>query len=89
MRGWRLGALLTLLALLASGCTMARLGYDLLPAWSSWQLDRYLALDEDQRALVSRRLDELHRWHRRGQLPGYAEFLGEVEAQVRRSTVHS
>lgn len=82
-RGWRLGALLALLALLLSGCTMARLGYDLLPAWSSWQLDRYLALDEDQRALVSRRLDELHRWHRRGQLPGYAEFLGEVEAQLR------
>jgi hypothetical protein len=86
MRGpWR-GALLAACALLLSGCTMARLGYDWLPAWSSWQLDRYLALDEDQRALVSRRVDEIHRWHRRGQLPGYAEFLGEVEAQLRGAT---
>jgi hypothetical protein len=82
---WR-GALLVACALLFSGCTMARLGYDLLPAWSSWQLDRYLGLDEDQRALVSRRVDEIHRWHRRGQLPGYAEFLGEVEAQLRVAT---
>ena len=72
MRGWRLGALLALLALLASGCTMARLGYDLLPAWSSWQLDRYLALDEDQRVRVSRLLAALPPWHPPGQPAGYA-----------------
>ena len=62
---------------------MAKFGYDVLPTWAHWQIERYLSLDEDQRAIVSRRVDELHRWHRRVQLPKYVAFLSEVEEQVR------
>ena len=62
---------------------MAKFGYDMLPTWAHWQIERYLSLDEDQRAIVSRRIDELHRWHRRVQLPKYVAFLSEVEDQVR------
>ena len=62
---------------------MAKFGYDVLPTWAHWQSERYLSLDEDQRAIVSRRIDELHKWHRRVQLPKYVAFLSEVEEQVR------
>ena len=62
---------------------MARFGYDMLPTWSHWQIERYLSLDDQQRAIVSRHIDDLHRWHRRVQLPVYVEFLGQVEERMR------
>lgn len=62
---------------------MAKFGYDVLPTWAHWQIERYFSLDDDQRTIVSRRIDELHRWHRRVQLPKYVDFLSEVEDQVR------
>lgn len=77
------GPLLATAAVLAvAGCSMARFGYDALPVWLHWQIERYLDLDEAQREIVSRRLDELLHWHRRTQLPRYAEFLREVDAEI-------
>ncbi len=83
MPGLRLWAPLVASCLVATSCSMAKFGYDVLPTWAHWQIERYLSLDEDQRAIVSRRVDELHRWHRRVQLPKYVAFLSEVEEQVR------
>jgi hypothetical protein len=83
MHGLRLWAPLVASCLVATSCSMAKFGYDMLPTWAHWQIERYLSLDEDQRAIVSRRIDELHRWHRRVQLPKYVAFLSEVEDQVR------
>jgi len=76
--------LLSLMAgcLAVSGCTMARFGYDFLPTLSTWQIERYLGLDDAQRAIVPRHIDAIERWHRRGQLPGYVVMLREVEARV-------
>ena len=62
---------------------MPQLGYGFFPTWAMWQIDRYLGLDADQRALVSRQLDDLHGWHKQSQLPEYATFLREVDAQLR------
>ncbi len=83
MHGLRLWAPLVASCLVATSCSMAKFGYDVLPTWAHWQIERYLSLDEDQRAIVSRRIDELHKWHRRVQLPKYVAFLSEVEEQVR------
>jgi hypothetical protein len=60
---------------------MAKFGYDMLPTWAHWQIERYLS-GEDQRAIVSRRIGRTARWHRRpaAQICG---FLSEVEDQVR------
>jgi hypothetical protein len=65
------------------GCSMTRFGYDMLPTWSQWQVDRWLALDDDQRAIVVRHLDDLHGWHRRTQLPGWAGQLRQLDADLR------
>ncbi len=61
---------------------MAKLGYDTLPTWAHWQLERYFLLDDEQRALVGRHIDELHRWHRQAQLPTYVGFLKEVDREI-------
>jgi hypothetical protein len=66
-----------------SACTMTRFGYELLPWLSMWRIERYIALNDAQRSAVSRRLDELHQWHRATQLPQYAAKLDEASAQMR------
>ncbi len=83
MHGLRLWAPLVASCLVATSCTLTRFGYDALPTWSHWQIERYFSLDDDQRVIVSRHIDELHRWHRRAQLPKYVAFLAQVEEQVR------
>lgn len=70
-------------ALAAGGCSMAKFGYDVLPTWAHWQVERYLNLDDAQREIVGRHLGELHRWHRREQLPEYVEFLREIDDGLR------
>lgn len=69
--------------LAVTSCSMAVFGYDALPTWVHWQAERYFDLDEAQREIVSRRVDELHQWHRRAQLPKYVEFLREVHDELR------
>lgn len=82
MPGIRLYAPLVAAALALSGCSVTKLGYDALPTWVHWQADRYLDLDEQQRAIVTRRTEELHQWHRRTELPRYARFLRGVGREV-------
>lgn len=78
------GRLLRVTALLAlslciAACSTLKLGYENLPRIATWQADRYLALDDDQEALVTRHTRELQRWHRQHLLPVYAGFLGRIE----------
>lgn len=82
MHGLRLLVPLVATALAATSCSMARFGYDALPLWAHWQIERYFNLDEDQRRIVTRHLDDLHRWHRRSQLPQYVAFLNEVDGRL-------
>jgi len=82
MRALRLWAPLVASCLVATSCSMIRLGYDTLPMWAHWQIERYLSLDDDQSRIVSRRLDEVHRWHRRTQLTQYVRFLREVDDEL-------
>jgi len=81
-RPWR--ALLPLVAvcLLVTACSSTKLGYDAMPIWLGWQLDRYLALDAAQREMASASIDAVHRWHRQTQLPAYSAFLGSVRARL-------
>src|SRR5690606_3676971 len=48
-----------------------------------WQVDRYLDLDDEQEALVTRRAKDVQGWHRQNLLPVYAEFLRGVEEELR------
>lgn len=72
--------LVTVLVLLLGACSSVRLGYASLPSFLSWRIDRDLALDGAQRALVGEHLDALASWHRASELPRYAAFLSGIAA---------
>jgi hypothetical protein len=82
MRGW--GRWLALVGIMIglSACTMTRFGYEMLPWLTMWRIERYIPLNDTQRKQVSRRLDELHQWHRTTQLPQYAGKLDQAGAQL-------
>lgn len=81
-RGARILLPLVAVCLLAGACSSVRLGYDAMPLWLGWQIDRHFGLDAGQRELVSERLDALHRWHRQTQLPAYTGFLQAVRSHL-------
>ncbi|MFT3801648.1 MAG: DUF6279 family lipoprotein [Burkholderiaceae bacterium] len=74
---------LSVVSLLAAGCSLARFGYDAFPYWAMWQLDRHLDLDDEQRVLARNAIDDLRAWHERAELPQYARFLKQVDARLR------
>jgi hypothetical protein len=86
---WRppiIAALLVALFAL-SGCGMAlKLGYDQgSPIAFRW-LDDYVDFDDAQSLRVRGALDEWFAWHRRTQLPDYADLLARAEVEVLANT---
>lgn len=80
----RLAALLLAAGtLLSAGCSAIKLGYETLPTWAFFQIDRYWKLDSTQSELAKARLDEFQRWHRHAELPQYVRLLSGVRDRVR------
>ncbi len=75
--------LVSALVLLASGCAV-RFVYNQLDWLVPWYLDDYIALEGPQKQLFESRLDAYLQWHRREQLPLYAEFLEDVAGRAKR-----
>ncbi len=67
--------------LIATGCSIAALGYSALPSYALWSLDRYFSFDDTQRNQVRLALNELQEWHRTQELGEYKKLL--VSAQQR------
>lgn len=78
--------LILLCALLLGGCSMLRVGYGQLDTIAGWMAQDYFELEAVQRDALSRRLQNLHGWHRREQLPEYARFFGELRDRVQKGT---
>ena len=72
----------TLVAVALSGCSMLQLGYGQLDAFLFRWLDRYVGFDDAQSLRARTALDEALAWHRRTQLPDYAQLLALAEAEV-------
>lgn len=73
---WLLGLLLL------GGCSAVRIGYNQAPALVGWWLDGYLDFDAAQAPRAKAALEQWFAWHRRTQLPDYAELLVAAQAQV-------
>jgi len=71
-----------LVAAVLSGCSLLQLGYGQLDAILFRWLDRYVEFDDAQSLRARTALDDALAWHRRTQLPGYAELLARAEAEV-------
>jgi hypothetical protein len=73
--------LVAMLALSACGIAV-RLGYNQGPSLAFRWLDSYVDFDDAQSLRVRSGLDEWFAWHRRTQLPDYAELLARARAEV-------
>lgn len=68
-----------LLLVFLAGCSAVRIGYNNAPALAYWWLDGYVDFNDAQSALVRNSLAELQAWHRREELPAYAELLRQMQ----------
>jgi hypothetical protein len=81
--------LLLLTALLLQACSALRFAYDQADTLLYWRLDSYLDFTSEQAPRVREGLAQFMAWHRRSQLPRYAEELqrlrpllaGEISAE--------
>ncbi len=74
--------LLATIALLASGCTsfVYKTAYNQADFLVMRELNRYFSLSSTQRQFLEPRVDALHAWHRRAELPRYVSMLGDFRA---------
>lgn len=72
-------ALLT--AVLSGGCSSVRLAYGNAPQLAWWWLDGYVDFSREQAPAARRAVDGFFDWHRRSQLPDYAEWLVAIQPQ--------
>lgn len=79
MRRSLLTLLLISVALLLPGCSAIRLGYGNADSLARWWIDQYLDLSPDQDTLARERLARLMVWHRKSQLPDYANVLSQAQ----------
>jgi HPt (histidine-containing phosphotransfer) domain-containing protein len=63
------------LAVSLGGCSAVRLGYNNAPGLATWWLDDYFDFDTDQSARLRTELEGLIVWHRKEELPLFAEKL--------------
>ena len=69
-----------------TGCSALRIGYSQAPDLVYWWLDGYVDFDGDQTPKVRDALAEWFAWHRRTQLPEYAELLVKAQKEVQADT---
>jgi hypothetical protein len=61
------------------GCSTVRVGYGNADNLARWWIDHYVAMSPEQDALARERLDRVHAWHRKTQLPEYVSFLRQAQ----------
>ena len=86
-RPWRRSSIIAalvvaLVAVALAGCSLVQLGYGQLDALLFRWLDGYVEFDDAQSLRARSALDEALAWHRRTQLPDYAQLLARAEAEV-------
>jgi hypothetical protein len=82
--GRRLRLLLIALTLpvLLAGCSAVRLAYNQAPELAYWWLDGYVDFSDAQKPLARGALHDWFVWHRRDELPQYAQLLAQAREQV-------
>lgn len=71
---------IVVLALALSACGAVRLAYDQGALLTTWWLSSRIDLDEAQSSRLREGLDDVFAWHRRSQLPLYADWLARSRA---------
>jgi len=72
-------ALVLLLLLFAlQGCTLVKVAYNQLDILLYWRLNGYADFTREQSPRAHESLAQFHQWHRRTQLPAYADLLQRI-----------
>lgn len=79
MLRWIIAALL---AIALGGCSALRFGYNQAPDLAYWWLDAYADFDEAQTLRTREGIRRWFEWHRRTQLPEYAQLLARAQEQA-------
>lgn len=69
----------TLLLVFLGGCSAVRIGYNNAPALAYWWLDSYIDFNDAQTVQVRDSLGALQAWHRKTELPAYADLLRQMQ----------
>jgi hypothetical protein len=69
------------LIFLVSGCSF-RFVYNHLDWWTNWYLDDYVSLTNEQQDVFDQKFEQLHTWHRKSQLPLYAQQLKAIKRLI-------
>ncbi len=83
--GWLAGLRLlwmSLAVVLLSGCSAVRVVYNQGPNLAYWWFDDYVDFNAAQSPRAEAAIDDWFRWHRRDELPLYAELLVQAGEQV-------
>jgi hypothetical protein len=78
----RIIVVLVVLSGVLAGCSAIRFGYNQAPELLYWWLDGYADFDDAQSRRVREMLSQWFAWHRRAQLPDYANLLVRAQADV-------
>jgi hypothetical protein len=70
------------IAVLFTGCSAVRLGYDQADHLGYWWADHYLDLSSDKSRQFKADLKALHAWHRQTQLPEYVRLASAISARM-------
>ena len=70
-----------LLTVLVSGCSF-RFVYNHLDWWTNWYLDDYVSLNKQQQQVFDEEFEQLHLWHRKTQLPAYAQQFKTLKLAI-------
>jgi hypothetical protein len=76
---WIIGAAL---ALLLAGCSALRIGYGQAPTLAYWWIDGYVDVNGEQTPLIRNAVDRWFDWHRRTELPRYADLLARAQREA-------
>ncbi|CAN5684038.1 DUF6279 family lipoprotein [soil metagenome] len=67
---------------MVSGCSAVRIGYNQAPTLAYWWLDGYADFVDTQTPRVREALSAWFAWHRRTQLPEYADLLAKAQIEA-------
>lgn len=75
-------AVICVFAIMTTSCSLVRLGYNYGESISYWWLDSYVDFDANQRGWFSDDIANWFAWHRKTQLPDYANLLTQEQQRL-------
>jgi len=82
-----LGLIASLMIVMLTACSLARLGYSNGETISYWWLNGYVGFDADQKIWVRQHIDKLFVWHRRNELKQYVQLLTAAQHRLQHDII--